>query len=139
MEDKKFNHGIKLLGMCLIVVLLACFFGFCEYRNDRDAAKDKQQYEEAADSEKENAAEENADAEDAEEYEEEPVEVDENGIPTEKGYQQILEQDREKGLKEEEERMLREAEEAYKKEMEAENAQDAIDEAPSGVNGRMDL
>ena len=50
MEDKKFNNGLKILGLCMIVVLLAFGSVMCENREDGSDNGSGQQYEESVDS-----------------------------------------------------------------------------------------
>lgn len=50
MEDKKFNNGLKILGLCMIVVLLAFGSVMCEDHGNSSDNGSGQQYEEAVDS-----------------------------------------------------------------------------------------
>ena len=49
MEDKKFNNGLKILGLCMIVVLLAFSSVMCEDHGKSSSNGSGQQYEEPVD------------------------------------------------------------------------------------------
>lgn len=54
MEDKKFNNGLKILGLCMAVVLLAFGSVMCEDHGDSSDNDSGQQYEESVDSNDQN-------------------------------------------------------------------------------------
>lgn len=96
MDDMKF---VKPLILGIIIVVMVCFGAAYSYQNSKDHEEKVKIENESTDS-----------------YSE-PIEVDENGVPTEKGYQQILEREQQDALDEEEEELLKEVEEAYEEDL----------------------
>ena len=115
------NKWLKPLILGLVIVVVVCFGAIYSNQNDKYAEKEKAKVESEDTS---NSVE--------------SIEVDEDGIPTERGYQQLLEREREEGLDEEEEELLKEAEEAYEEDLAEHPSYEDVDNA-SGANGRMDL
>ncbi len=54
MEDKKFNNGLKILGLCMVLVLLAFGSVMCEDHRNSSGNGSGQQYEESVDSNDQN-------------------------------------------------------------------------------------
>lgn len=132
MDDMKF---VKPLILAMVFVVLICLGAAFSHENDghHKEKKAKAQSESTYDEETTDDAKTKGGADAAKDKDEEyePIEVDENGVPTEKGYQQILEREREDALDKSQEALLDDAKKAAEDEYWKELAESINDDYPA--------